>query len=395
MTTPPEIAVFHICTRQALDDARRHGVYQADSLRHEGFIHLSRAHQVLPTARAYFAGVPDLVLLVIDLGVFHRTPHAVGFRESLAWSALWLTLGVAFQADRSQLPTRLLTLHSKDSQEKLLVLVNQAGELVVEAVGAGTKAVAVIKGSKLTMPHAVVVIWDAEANELFLRARDGNGAVMFGQVQAQPPRQPLTRLQLGRAVSTDTNQAPPASDRFHGHVAELVLYSAALKPDQSAIVGKDLSDAYLQTVTPKPLEQRYTTKRPIQSDRKTWKLKSNTSPDQAELTRMLDGNTVSAWSTKKSQQAGQNLEIDLGTEHELAGVVLDIAAVYIDFPRMCKVETSLDGQTWSVAVGPAAGQSPITELLFTSPVRARHVRITQTGSAAPHWRVAELLMLAP
>jgi tellurite resistance protein TerC len=37
-----------------------------------------------------------VVLLVIDLGVFHRTPHAVGFRESLAWSALWLTLGVAF-----------------------------------------------------------------------------------------------------------------------------------------------------------------------------------------------------------------------------------------------------------------------------------------------------------
>jgi tellurite resistance protein TerC len=37
-----------------------------------------------------------LFLLAIDLGVFHRTPHAVGFRESLAWSALWLTLGVAF-----------------------------------------------------------------------------------------------------------------------------------------------------------------------------------------------------------------------------------------------------------------------------------------------------------
>jgi tellurite resistance protein TerC len=37
-----------------------------------------------------------VVLLVIDLGVLHRTPHAVGFRESLAWSALSLTLGVAF-----------------------------------------------------------------------------------------------------------------------------------------------------------------------------------------------------------------------------------------------------------------------------------------------------------
>ena len=37
-----------------------------------------------------------LLLLAVDLGVFHRTPHAVGFRESLGWSAVWLTLGLAF-----------------------------------------------------------------------------------------------------------------------------------------------------------------------------------------------------------------------------------------------------------------------------------------------------------
>ncbi len=46
--------------------ARATGHYRADSLDDEGFIHLSRAHQVLPTAAAYFAGVPDLVVLVID-----------------------------------------------------------------------------------------------------------------------------------------------------------------------------------------------------------------------------------------------------------------------------------------------------------------------------------------
>ncbi len=63
---PTDIALFHICPRQALQDARAHGAYRAESLTHEGFIHLSRAHQVLPTARAYFAGVPELVLLVID-----------------------------------------------------------------------------------------------------------------------------------------------------------------------------------------------------------------------------------------------------------------------------------------------------------------------------------------
>lgn len=35
-------------------------------------------------------------MLAIDLGVFHRKSHEVGFRESLMWSAVWITLGLAF-----------------------------------------------------------------------------------------------------------------------------------------------------------------------------------------------------------------------------------------------------------------------------------------------------------
>jgi len=66
MTVAHDSAVFHICSREAAVLARATGHYRADSLDGEGFIHLSRAHQVLPTAAAYFAGVPDLVLLVID-----------------------------------------------------------------------------------------------------------------------------------------------------------------------------------------------------------------------------------------------------------------------------------------------------------------------------------------
>jgi tellurite resistance protein TerC len=37
-----------------------------------------------------------LVLLALDLGVFHRKAHAVGFREAVAWSAIWVTLALAF-----------------------------------------------------------------------------------------------------------------------------------------------------------------------------------------------------------------------------------------------------------------------------------------------------------
>lgn len=37
-----------------------------------------------------------LVLLSLDLGVFHRQAHAVSFKEALGWSAVWVALGLAF-----------------------------------------------------------------------------------------------------------------------------------------------------------------------------------------------------------------------------------------------------------------------------------------------------------
>jgi len=37
-----------------------------------------------------------LVLLALDLGVFHRHAHVVSFRESLAWSVVWVILALAF-----------------------------------------------------------------------------------------------------------------------------------------------------------------------------------------------------------------------------------------------------------------------------------------------------------
>jgi tellurite resistance protein TerC len=37
-----------------------------------------------------------LVMLALDLGVFHRESHTVGFKESLGWSAVWISLGLAF-----------------------------------------------------------------------------------------------------------------------------------------------------------------------------------------------------------------------------------------------------------------------------------------------------------
>ncbi len=37
-----------------------------------------------------------LLMLVLDLGVFHRKAHVVSVKEALAWSAMWITLGLSF-----------------------------------------------------------------------------------------------------------------------------------------------------------------------------------------------------------------------------------------------------------------------------------------------------------
>ncbi|OGT94727.1 MAG: hypothetical protein A3I79_05390 [Gemmatimonadetes bacterium RIFCSPLOWO2_02_FULL_71_11] len=37
-------------------------------------------------------------MLALDLGVFHRKAHVVGFREALAWSGVWIGLALAFNA---------------------------------------------------------------------------------------------------------------------------------------------------------------------------------------------------------------------------------------------------------------------------------------------------------
>ena len=37
-----------------------------------------------------------LVLLALDLGVFHRHAHVVKFREAMGWSMVWVTLAMVF-----------------------------------------------------------------------------------------------------------------------------------------------------------------------------------------------------------------------------------------------------------------------------------------------------------
>ena len=62
--------IYHIATAPDWAQARRTGRYTRSTrdrtLAEEGFIHASAAGQVALVANAYYLGVPDLVVLVID-----------------------------------------------------------------------------------------------------------------------------------------------------------------------------------------------------------------------------------------------------------------------------------------------------------------------------------------
>lgn len=58
--------IYHITSRTSWSAAQEAGAYRADSLQAEGFIHCSKADQVLRVANAFYAGQAGLVLLVVD-----------------------------------------------------------------------------------------------------------------------------------------------------------------------------------------------------------------------------------------------------------------------------------------------------------------------------------------
>jgi len=63
------LRLYHITTGMAWEAARRSGTYAPDSLRSEGFIHLSTTEQWPRVRVARFRGARDLVLLEIDARV--------------------------------------------------------------------------------------------------------------------------------------------------------------------------------------------------------------------------------------------------------------------------------------------------------------------------------------
>lgn len=168
------------------------------------------------------------------------------FAAGIPGHAKGLTLGIALQADKDRLPTRALLLSCPDGKGSVVIRVNEKGAIEGTFTSDGGTKTLTIPEVNGTEAATVFARWNAETGAIQLRARNAKSNVSKEDKLAAP-NSPAYALAIG---STEGSR----QDQFHGFFAECVMYSAALKDDQFALLTKSVNDYYIQTVTnpPKP-----------------------------------------------------------------------------------------------------------------------------------------------
>jgi mono/diheme cytochrome c family protein len=130
---------------------------------------------------------------------------------------------------------------------------------------------------------------------------------------------------------------------------------------------------------------------------KEWKITASHNPQDAK--NAADDKQATRWYTKADQEPGMWVQVELPQETEIGGVWIDTGKAVKDYPRGYKVETSIDGQKWGKPVAEGKGNPGTFEVAF-APVKAKFVRITQTGKLKGNeknvnWAITELRVLKP
>jgi len=164
-----------------------------------------------------------------------------------------MTLAIVFQADAKRLPMRIITL-SGDNNSAVILHVDKDKKMIAEfRNGASTNSIT-SRDVDPTQPCTVVLSWQAATGNTEFRAKDAPGKTFRVTGKTTAPKNPLMRLQVGKVVGSNQDNAPPA-EQFSGYLAEVVLYSSLLKVDQIQLLeSKILRDHYIQgpptTTTP-------------------------------------------------------------------------------------------------------------------------------------------------
>ncbi len=149
---------------------------------------------------------------------------------------------------------------------------------------------------------------------------------------------------------------------------------------------------------------RTTAEEPVPGDITPIAIRQLTSPMQAEnLTHMLDGNRITAWTPGERQEGDEQFTADLGDNVTVTGIVLALGGYAGHYPREVAIDLSSDAQSWSEAWrGPSVTRT-ITAALRdprnigiwfpVAATSARYVRVRQLGQSKEPWSVAELTVV--
>jgi len=113
-----------------------------------------------------------------------------------------------------------------------------------------------------------------------------------------------------------------------------------------------------------------------------WSATANLNNEKANMA--IDGDTATTWYTGSRQAPGQWLKIDLGKESDISEVILKGNPT--DYPRSLVVEVSADDRVYRKAKEiEDVPKGAETVIGFEKPVRARYIKMTQTGNDNVYW----------
>ena len=169
--------------------------------------------------------------------------------------------------------------------------------------------------------------------------------------------------------------------------------SSSTKTTSSSESSREISSATLVSSSPATLSSSSQSTDPNTSssssstdnaflDRTNWKL--NASHNTSELALLLDSNLASRWSTRALQAYSQWLTIDLGASQSFNTLRLSATGSDNDYPRRYTIYISDDGENWGAPIAAGLGHSETGDIVLAR-TQARHIRITQTGSADSYW----------
>jgi F5/8 type C domain/Dolichyl-phosphate-mannose-protein mannosyltransferase len=215
------------------------------------------------------------------------------------------------------------------------------------------------------------------------------GHVIF----ADPWRE--STVSFGQAVDATVNPpfvatGPPAAD-----------LRASL-----SVIGMSVKDTQVGQLHVLELTPQFTTTF-VPLSRSRWTITASDNSERAG--DLLDGDVATVWDSRRGQEPGQWLAVDLGGTELVTRIDL-LAIDWQNIPGSFRIEVSADGRTWTTTVTATQYWGPLffsehhpflkvrrgrVQAIFP-PVHTRHVRIVDTASVAQHsWSGRELFVYGP